>query len=129
VPQLIAGPGEAGAETHTAQDRDRALGIHPSWTFRQCLPATIRHISERDLAQLSVGYRYHPLNVHHDRLREGGKGPSIGSLVMRNQGLADREASVGSRPVDTSRWATSPILVWVSRAARRSLSKAVIAST
>jgi hypothetical protein len=46
-----------------------------------------------------------------------------------NQGFADREASVGSRPVDTSRWATSPILVWVSRAARRSLSKAVIAST
>jgi len=55
--------------------------------------------------------------------------PSIGSPVMRNQGLADQEASVGNRPVDTSRWATSPILVWVSRAARRSLSKAVIAST
>jgi hypothetical protein len=57
------------------------------------------------------------------------KSPRIGSLVMRNQGLADREAWVGSRPVDTDRWATSPILVWVSRAARRSLSKAVIAST
>ena len=57
------------------------------------------------------------------------KSPSMGSLVMRNQWLADREASVGIRPVDTSRWATSPILVWVSRAARRSLSKAVIAST
>ena len=55
--------------------------------------------------------------------------PSMGSLVIRNQWLADREASVGNRPVDTSRWATSPILVWVSRAARRSLSKAVIAST
>jgi len=47
----------------------------------------------------------------------------------RNQGLADREASVGSRPVETSRCATSPILVWVSRAARRSVLKAVIAST
>jgi hypothetical protein len=89
----------------------------------------VRHISERDLAQLSVGYRYHPLNVHHDRLREGGKGPSIGSLVMRNQALADREVSVGSRPVDTSRWATSPILLLVSRAARRSLSKAIMEST
>ncbi len=70
-----------------------------------------------------------PSNVHHDRLREGGKGPNIGSLVMRNQGFADREASVGNRPVDTSRWATSPILVWVSRAARRRWSKAVIASS
>ena len=57
------------------------------------------------------------------------KSPSMGSLVMRNQWLADREASVGIRPVDTSRWATSPILVWVSRAARRSVLKAVIAST
>jgi hypothetical protein len=37
--------------------------------------------------------------------------PSIGSLVMRNQGPTDRVASVGNRPVDTSRSATSPILV------------------
>ena len=40
------------------------------------------------------------------------KSPGMGSLVMRNQWLADREASVGDRPVDTGRWATSPILVW-----------------
>jgi hypothetical protein len=59
-----------------------------------------------------------------------GRGkPQYRVLVMRIQGLADREGSVGNRPVETSRWATSPILVWVSRAARRSLSKAVIAST
>jgi hypothetical protein len=37
-------------------------------------------------------------------------------------------ASVGSRPVNTSCCATSPILVWVSRAARRSLLKAAIES-
>jgi hypothetical protein len=57
------------------------------------------------------------------------KAPVLGHLVMRNQGLADREASIGNRPVNSSCWATSPILVWVSRAARRSLSKAVIASS
>ena len=62
--------------------------------------------------------------------RACGRGkPQYRVLVMRIQGLADREGSVGNRPVETSRWATSPILVWVSRAARRSLSKAVIAST
>jgi hypothetical protein len=95
-------------------------------------PGQCHHGSGQDnisAPSLSLGYRYVPLNVHHDRLQDGGKGPSIGSLVMRDQGFADREASVGSRLVDTSRCATSPILVWVSRAARRSVLKAVIAST
>jgi AraC-like DNA-binding protein len=54
------------------------LRIDPSWRFRHCLPATIRHISERDVAQLSVGYRYLPQNVHHDRLREGRKARALG---------------------------------------------------
>ncbi|HVD18299.1 MAG TPA: hypothetical protein VNC63_06435, partial [Propionibacteriaceae bacterium] len=41
----------------------------------------------------------------------------------------DQNHQVGSRPVETSRCATSPILLWVSRAARRSLLKAVMEST
>jgi hypothetical protein len=62
-------------------------------------------------------------------LQKGPNSWTIWPAVMRNQRVTLEEASVGSRPVDTSRWATSPILLCVSRAARRSRLKAVTEST
>jgi hypothetical protein len=73
--------------------------------------------------------------LHHGHLRKRRAADAVAEKPQywvtgdAESGPADQEASVGNQPVNTSRWATSPILVWVSRAARRSLSKAVIAST